>query len=392
MNEALTKLTSFLQSYAIKHSGYSKEQIAKATVTHFNLTKTRSVFHCPKFAIRFSSASGTSFSNVVLSLSVLKKYDSVPFIVCIIRVVRPKEVELLLANATFLKKISHSSQRLRVDNIRGSFLGHDIMRTYNGIENTPNNFDVLFKTHTQITWEDNIARLVKKTNAIVPTGIRFEPSNQEKQNILNAPKIAASLSKHPEYRQVYNTLNKLVHDNKNAILKAGKIDNVNRRGNTIEQIITKVGNFHSLDDVSWTLSIGPEVKIDIKTKILTLSSSPKGYNIDKVLKSLAIGNTVISFFFIGINVEKKYIVTCLVSIFDRTILNATRLQFHWAGRNSRGVAQLTGDLTSIFNRDFLESIDIPKAIAFLQKLISLKPGPINWGAPYLIIDKGAGIE
>jgi len=40
-----------------------------------------------------------------------------------------------MANTTFLKKISHSSHQLRVDNVRGSFLGHDIMREYEGIEN-----------------------------------------------------------------------------------------------------------------------------------------------------------------------------------------------------------------------------------------------------------------
>lgn len=370
MNKALNKLTSFLQSYAIKHSGCSKAQIAEATATHFDLTKDRSVFYCPEFAIRFSSASGKSFSNVVLSLSALRKYDSEPFIVC---VVRPEGIELLLANTTFLKKISHSSQQLRANNIRGSFLGHDIMRTYDDIKNTLNNFDILFETHSQFTWDDNIARLVEKTSYIVPTGIRFEPSNQQKQNILSAPKIAASLSRHPEYRQLYNKLNKLVHDNKNAILEAGKIDNVNQRGNTIEQIITNARNLHSLDNFSWKLPIGLEVKVDIKTKNLTLSSSPKAYNIDKALKSLAVSNTAISFFFIGIHVEEEYIVTRLVSIFDQTILDATRIQFHWAGRSSRGVTQLTGNLTSIFNPDFLESIDIPKAITFLQKLIDIKP-------------------
>src|ERR1700737_1738658 len=38
-------------------------------------------------------------------------------------VLRPTGLELLLSNSTFLTKISHSSQQLRTDNIRGSFLG-----------------------------------------------------------------------------------------------------------------------------------------------------------------------------------------------------------------------------------------------------------------------------
>ena len=63
-------------------------------------------------------------SNTVLSLSALQKYDDKPFIVCI---VTPDTNYMMLANSTFLKKISHSSQELRVDNIRGSFNGSDIM-------------------------------------------------------------------------------------------------------------------------------------------------------------------------------------------------------------------------------------------------------------------------
>ena len=91
------------------------------------------------------------------------------------------------------------------------------------------------------------------------------------------------------------------------ILEAAQIDNINLRGNTIEQFITETENFHSLEDISRTLVLGPEFKIDIKTKILALASSQKGYNIDKLLRELASGNIVFSFFFIGIDIyEKRY--------------------------------------------------------------------------------------
>ena len=279
----------------------------------------------------------------------------------------------MLANTTFLKKISHSSHRLRTDNIRGSFLGHDILRKYNDIKNSPENFDTLFEIHTQFTWQENLARLVEHTNAIVPTGERFAPSKEQRRNILKSPKIAKLLSNHPEYLQLYKDLDGLVRDKESEILKAAQIDNINLRGNTIEQIVTRAGNFHSLEDITQTLALGPEVKIDIKTKILTLASSPKAYNIDKVLKELATGNTVFSFFFIGIDIEANTIKTCLVSIFDQTILRATRVQFHWAGRNSRGVTQLTGDFSPIFDSGFSEAIDTFAVEKFLKKLIGLKP-------------------
>jgi len=369
LNKILSELISFIRSYAANNPGCSKAEIAKETTSRFDLKKTRSVYYRPEFAIRFSTASGRSFSNVVLSLSALQKYDHLPFIVC---VVRNRSVELLLANSTFLKKISHSSQQLRTDNIRGSFLGHDILREYNDIKNSPENFDILFEIHNQFTWQENLIRLIERTNAISPTGQRFIPSKEQRRNILKSPKIANLLSNHPEYLQLYNDLDRLVREKESEILKAAQIDNINLRGNTIEQIVTRAGNFHSLEDITRTLDLGPAVKIDIKTKILTLASSPKAYNIDKVLKELATGKTVFSFFFIGIDIEANTIKTCLVSIFDQTILRATRVQFHWAGRNSRGVTQLTGDFSPIFDSGFSEAIDTFSAEKFLKKLIGLK--------------------
>jgi hypothetical protein len=366
----LSDLAAFLQSYVDAHQGCTKSQITEATQSHFGLVKDGSVYYCPSFAVRFSLAGGASFSNVVLSLSTLKGFDHLPFVVCVLR---STGIQLMLANTTFLKKISHSSHQLRVDNIRGSFLGHDIMRTYDNIQNEPSKFNVLFEIHSSYSWEENLLRLVEQTNAIVPTGTRFEPSSEEKRVILEAPQLAALITNNSEYIQLHDDLSRIVDDNRDAILAAGKIDNVNIRGNMIEQLVTKAGNFHDAEDISRTLSLGREVKVDIKTKILTLASSPKGYNVDKVLRTLAQGGVVFSFFFIGIDLEEGLLPTCLVSIFDKTILDATRVQFHWAGRNSRGVTQLTGDLTSLFSPSFTERVDIPAAEEFLQQLIDLLP-------------------
>ena len=83
----------------------------------FCLTLDRKIYYCENFAIRFSKATSENFSNTVLSLSALQKYDNRPVIVC---VVLSTKNYMLLANTTCLKKISHSSQQLRVDNIKGS--------------------------------------------------------------------------------------------------------------------------------------------------------------------------------------------------------------------------------------------------------------------------------
>lgn len=358
----------FIQNLKAKNPGYSKDQIASATAQEFNLNCSRSVFHCADFAIRFSTASSASFSNVVLSLSALMLYDKRPFVVCI---VRPAGVDFLLANASFLRKISHSSHQLRVDNVKGSFLGHDIMRDFDGLRNAPENFEELFARHAAFTWDENLLRLTEATTAIVPTGARFTPSASQVKAILSAATLASKISRTPEYSNIQHSLDLVIRAKRDAILKAAEVENVNQRGNSIEQIITSSGNLHGIEDLMFVLEAGLEVHVDVKTKLLNRASSPKGYNIDKFLKLLATGNGLLAFFFVGIDLKEYLLVTRLVSALDDTILMATRIQFHWAGRNSRGVTQLAGDLSPIFADDFKESIHTAKAVAFLQKLINL---------------------
>ena len=133
--EIMQALVSFIDE---RDGIADKQALSRQVQSAFNLTRDRSVFFCHDFAIRFCTANSRSFSNTVLSLSALQKYDKIPFVVCL---VTPYRNYLMLANTTFLRKISHSSQELRVDNIKGSFNGSDIMRDFEGIENEPSNFE-----------------------------------------------------------------------------------------------------------------------------------------------------------------------------------------------------------------------------------------------------------
>ena len=67
------------------------------------------------------------------------------------------------------QKISHSSHNLRIDNIRGSFNGSDIMREIEGLDNSPQNFEEIYELHCCFTFDDNLERLVETTNSIVGT-------------------------------------------------------------------------------------------------------------------------------------------------------------------------------------------------------------------------------
>lgn len=131
-------ITALINTVSANHGIGNKNKLAELCKDEFNLTRKGSVYFCDSFAIRFCSSRSQYMGNTVLALSALKKYDDRPFFVCI---VTPSENYILLSNTTCLKKISHSSHNLRIDNIRGSFNGSDIMREIEGLDNSPQNFE-----------------------------------------------------------------------------------------------------------------------------------------------------------------------------------------------------------------------------------------------------------
>jgi hypothetical protein len=175
MNNPIDKLLALLTQ---KNGINDKAQLAQTVADQFHLTKDRSVYYCKDFALRFSASASVNFSNTVLSLSNLQKFDDRPFIVCLVTL---GQNHAFLANTTFLKKISHSSQELRENNIRGSFNGSDIMREFEGITNTSENIERLFNIHAGLGFDGNLVRLVEATNNISPSGRKFEPSEIQKE-------------------------------------------------------------------------------------------------------------------------------------------------------------------------------------------------------------------
>ena len=122
MWEIIKQLIKFIEEH---NSINDKTKLEKLVKNKFNLEEKRSIFTNKYFSIRFCKAKSQNFGNTVLSLSELQKYDNIPFIVCI---VSPEKNYLLLGNTTFLKKISHSSKNLTIENIKGSFNGSDILK------------------------------------------------------------------------------------------------------------------------------------------------------------------------------------------------------------------------------------------------------------------------
>lgn len=376
--EIMQSLVSFITD---RDGIADKQALTKQVQSAFGLTKDRSVYYCRDFAIRFCTANSRSFSNTVLSLSALQKYDRTPFVVCL---VTPCKNYIMLANTTFLRKISHSSQELRIDNIKGSFNGSDIMRDFEGVYNEPNNFEYLFTSHENYTFTENLARLVEATNNIQPTGKRFAPTTKQISCIMRSVERAIDFLGSEDYDILNDDLQARVNAVASEIAIAAFIDNVNLRGRIIEYLITSADDLRSvLIDALHTGRPLPEIytadelgdyernfedfytETDIKTKVLFLSSNPKGYNIDKLLSFLATERSVYLIYVVAID-EHKHISTRLCSMYNRQVLNGTRIIKHWAGRNSRGVTQYDGNALESTIFDFDNSIDTYKAKNFIR--------------------------
>lgn len=385
INEEVFSLIDFITS---KDGVGNKSILIDEVQKKFGFTKDRSVYYSENLAIRFSSSNSVSFSNTVLSLSNLQKYDELPFIVCL---VTPKKNFVYLANTTFLQKISHSSQELRIDNIRGSFNGSDIVKDFNGLNNTPDNFQKLFSIHTEIGFSGNLIRLVEATTGISPSGKKYEVSTEDNSLIKQAPERASKFIISKEYLELKSDLDGKVEKYKNEILIAGFIENVNIRGRIIEYLIAgedeelranlvkelhnsdkKISRFGTKNDLGDYTKIFSEyhTATDIKTKIMVLKSNPKAYNIDKMLDFLSKNKSVFMFYFIGIE-PNKIVAQTLISMFQKDLMKSTILLKHWAGRNSRGVTQFEGEIIHKLILSSNNEINIKDSQLFLEKLIEL---------------------
>ena len=376
--EIIRQLVDYISA---RDGNTDKSRLQSATQETFSLVKERSVYYCEWFAIRFCKSASKNFSNTVLALSVLHRYDEIPFIVCL---VTPTRYYLMLANTTFLRKISHSSQELRRDNIKGSFNGSDIMREFEGVTNIPDNFEFLYSSHENYTFEENLDRLVEATNNIAPTGKRFMPTESQVECIRRSVDRAISFLHSDEYEILNDDLNNRVRAVESEIAIAAFIDNVNLRGRIIEYLITAEDDLkavlmhclstkQSLPEIFTADELGDYerefehylTETDIKTKVLFLSSNPKGYNIDKLLSFLSEEKSVYLVYVVTID-EDSTIQTRLCSMFNCQLLSGTRIIKHWAGRNLRGVTQYDGNALENIVEDFDFEINYESAQDFLS--------------------------
>lgn len=388
MNSKCTDFVNYIINHAPQHN---KQVLIDDACAKFSFIRDRTVYHNDSFAVRFSysKSSSDSFSNTVLSLSALEKYDKIPFFVVLVR--KTSSNMILLANTTFLKKISHSSQKLSMSNIVGSFNGSDIMRCCYDKENSHENFDSLFAIHQGLDWEDNLSRLVDASSKIKAVSRKFMPSDAEERNIYDSVSRADEFVSSADFSVLKADLDERCTKSRTEILIASHIENTNIRGRLIESLVTSdaeerqriVDNLHDIEKAlpSYDTKNGLgdyyrafydyDTYTDIKTKVVYLDSNPKAYNVDKFLKQMADPRSVFLFYFIGID-EKSEIKTLLCSVYHGKLIENTILQHHWAGRNTRGVAQFSGAaISEMLNEEkFVNDIYVERAEAFLRELLN----------------------
>lgn len=366
----------------------NKNLVSSKVEEKFGLNKDRSVFFCDSFAIRFCYSSGKYFNGTVVGLSKLKKFDNLPFIVCL---VRPQKNEMYIANSTFITKLSHTSHKLSIDNIKGSFNGSDILKELGGITNQRDNILKLYPFHCDSTFEENLSRLVDATGEIIGKKKKILIDDDKAQKILDSVDKAILFNSSIEFIEVEKDLNNRIDQLSNEIFKASQIENVNIRGRLIEYLITEnnsdqkqmvieeLNKEHpSFESFKTENLLGDykksfenfNVEIDVKSKLTYLNSNPKAYNIDKILEFLSLENSVFLFFFIGID-EKEISKTNLVSVFQEDLLKGTICQKHWAGKNTRGVTQFLGRVVDGLLSSNNQTITKDKAQLFLSQLIYL---------------------
>jgi hypothetical protein len=357
----LDKITELSKSFGIP---FQKQTIVKIIQNKLELKKNKKVLYANNLILRFSSAK-KGYSNTFLSFKRIIGYDDKPIVACIIR---NDSIEFLLANSTFINCISHSSKNL---NIRGSANLTNIVRHFSGLNNEPRNFEKLFKMHLEIPRNDNIERIVEATYNIKGRVEKFAPNEKQLITIYNLPQFIKDLEKEPEFLDLERELLQKVKIHENKILKAATIDNVNIRGNKIEQIVTEGKNEHELGDILKILGNKNKIIIDVKSKLLNLSSAPKAYNIDKLLVELSKGKTYFGYLFVGVDDQSNEVKGRLINFLDKTLIENTQIQHHWSGQNSRGTAQLNDNIKKVFDEKFQSSIDLNLAKDFLKKLVEL---------------------
>lgn len=362
----LAEFAEFALAWRRQRPDGTKEDFCAVAAQRFALTRKGALWVGNDLCIRANQSRGEAFTNTVVSVRKLLQYDDRPIVACQLF---PGGLRLLLANTTFVTKVSHSSHGFRTEHPIGSILGTDIAPQHAGIVNEPGGFARLWALHAAADPAVNLARIATATSSLDRPKMTWLPTSEQRDHMLAAPLLAQRVVGLAAYERAAADLDSRVAARRDAILAAAANPNRKVRGTEIEQIVTAAIATHALADLQLEIDT-VTIAVDVKFKRLDRSSSPKGYDVGKFLRLLAAGERLLAIYFVGVDPERGLLFTRLCSVFDRQVLAQSRVEARWSRRGSLGTVQFHGDLSTIWAPSFREVIDVPAATAWIERLLA----------------------
>ena len=155
------ELVDFLLKWRDANPTGSKKVLSAAVLAQCDLKLDKALLVGKHCVLRISQMQEVgNDSSAVAALRKIDEYDDRPIVVCLFTT---RGMRLLLANTTFLEKVSDRSYRLTTDHLTGSIVDSDILAAHGGIANLPANFKKLWAVHQEADKAENLARIVTAT-------------------------------------------------------------------------------------------------------------------------------------------------------------------------------------------------------------------------------------
>lgn len=358
---------AFVQRLAAE-VGYSKEAMRRAMLDREFIPVGRSLLglsygqgHIAAI-FKLIDSKGSSSSNTVTSLKNILKHDDVPFVAVFLD---PNGVRFKLMNSSLVKKVSHSSQKLTQLRIVGSINGSDIVNEWAGITNDGRSLEELFALHVEEDPQENLERIVEATQGIVGRAAATAPDWELVQKHLAEGPDLLDEETMAEIEQQLVERSALVQQ---EILECAKRTTPKAFGDCVERIILDWEPGHALGDITYN---NGRVAVDIKARQAGKASSPKAFNVQKLVDHLSAGPGAALFLMVTVDVDQNTVRTNLIHMLHPDLLPLYWHDDRWSGRNSLGTLALRGDVDAVLNAPMRLELDAPAAIARLKALLGV---------------------
>ncbi|MBK9273030.1 MAG: hypothetical protein IPM49_00630 [Flavobacteriales bacterium] len=365
LDEAVAKLEEIA-----KAERYNKEAVKRQLLAKGFHKVGRSLLGCKNeqgdlVAVFTLVDSKKSTSNTITSLKNILKHDELPFVAVFLD---KSAVRFKLANSSLIKKASHSSQGITLERIKGSINGGDILNTLGDVLNEHAHLAELFAQHKDEDHAEHRERIVEATQAIKGRAPATPPDwDAVEENLRDG----SGLLDKAILEEIRRTLFDRVASMRQAILACASHTSPKAFGDCVERMILSTDPAHALGDI---LFANGRVAVDIKGRKAGVPSSPKAFNVQKLVDHLSKGPGAALFFTVTVDVQAGTVACTLIHMLHPELMKHYWHDVRWSGRGSLGTLSLKGDLSAVLNTTERLDLDAPAAITRLRELLGEEPG------------------